>query len=329
MGISAVFLADRKRIGGKAAVAGAVLFMLIGCGPKDGPIVRVGPGTGKEIRTFQVEINAEVVAPFMGLRTQSSRGLRAAYLFENGNLKTRLDIPAEMLPDQRGRVILSDYAQKTARVYFADNRQLDPQFDAAGFGQLLMDDSLSLQAGFGDLHHPFRRMTSDQFEAVAQRAGFDLVDKKAQLLAVRRTYSRDSLTRKLTLTFDASVGAVTQVEDVIVSPSATLEATSQVQYTELPNTTDVVVPYQIDTSSTLSLQGDLRQPVMELPVADAELKPGEQLQLQPGEEVVAEFSAPVGQGQVDPNVQSSQQTIRYENIQVNTLEADYFTFGGK
>ncbi|MCV4697975.1 hypothetical protein OFB92_33195, partial [Escherichia coli] len=79
----------------------------------------------------------------------------------------------------------------------------------------------------------------------------------------------------------------------------------------------------------VTLQGDLRQPTMELPVADAELKPGEQLQLQPGEEVVAEFSAPVGQGSVDPNTQTLQQTIRYEDIQVNTLEADYFTFGGK
>jgi len=44
---------------------------------------------------------------------------------------------------------------------------------------------------------------------------------------------------------------------------------------------------------------------------------------------VAEFSAPVGQGSVDPNTQTSQQTIRYEDIRVNTLEADYFTFGGK
>lgn len=313
----------------KHVVGGALLLMLAGCGSKDSPIVRVGPGADKEIRTFQVQINAATAAPFMGLRTQSPQGLRAAYLFENGNLKTRLDIPAEMLPDQRARVILTDYAQKAARVYFADNRQLDPQFDAAGFGQLLMDDSLSLQTGFADLRRPFRRMTSDQFEAVAQRAGFDLVDKKPLLLTVRRTYSRDSLTRKLTLTFDASVGGVTQVEDVTVSPSATLEAISQIQYTEVPNTTDIVVPYQIDTTSTVSLQGNLRQPTMDLPVADAELKPGEQLQLQPGEEVVAEFSAPPGQGQVDPNVQTSQQTIRYENIQINTLEADYFTFGGK
>ncbi|WP_027891779.1 hypothetical protein [Calidithermus chliarophilus] len=310
-------------------VGGALLLLLAGCGSKDSPIVRVGPGADKEIRTFQVEINAATAAPFMGLRTQSPQGLRAAYLFENGNLKTRLDIPAEMLPDQRARVILTDYAQKAARVYFADNRQLDPQFDASGFGQLLMDDALGLQVGFGDLRHPFRRMSPDQFQAVAQRAGFDLVGKKAQLLTVRRVYSRDNVTRKLTLAFDAEVGAVTQVDDVIVSPSATLEAVSQVQYTELPNTTDIAVPYQIDTTSTVTLQGDLRQPTMELPVADAELKPGEQLQLQPGEEVVAEFSAPVGQGSVDPNTQTSQQTIRYEDIRVNTLEADYFTFGGK
>jgi hypothetical protein len=327
MGISGMSLSGRG--GNRLTLAGAVVLMLIGCGPKDGPIVRVGPGTDEGVKTFQVEINAEVAAPFMGLRTRSSRGLRAAYLFENGNLKTRLDIPAQMLPDQRSRVILTDYAQKTARVYFADNRQLDPQFDAAAFGQLLMDDSPGLQAGFGDLRQPFRLMTSDQFEAVAHRAGFDLVDKKAQLLTVRRTYSRDGLSRKLTLTFDAGVGAVTQVEDVTVSPSATLEAVSRVQYTEVPNTTDIAVPHQIDTSSTVTLQGDLRQPTMELPVADAELKPGEQLRLQPGEEVVAKFSAPVGQGSVDPNIQTSQQTIRYEDIQVNTLEPDYFTFGGK
>lgn len=310
-------------------VGGVLLVLLAGCGSKDSPIVRVGPGADKEIRTFQLEINAATAAPFMGLRTQSPRGLRAAYLFENGNLKTRLDIPAEMLPDQRARVVLADHAQKTARVYFADNRQLDPQFDASGFGQLLMDDALGLQAGFGDLRRPFRRMSPDQFQAVAQRAGFDLVGRKAQLLTVRRVYSRDNVTRKLTLAFDAGVGAVTQVDDVIVSPSATLEAISQVRYAELPNTTEVAVPYQIDTTSTVTLQGDLRQPTMELPVADAELEPGEQLQLQPGEEVVAEFSTPVGQGSVDPNTQTLQQTIRYEDIRVNTLEADHFTFGGK
>jgi hypothetical protein len=116
-----------------AGILWVLPLVLAACGQKaDGvPVVRAQPGANGGIQTLQVELKAKVNNETNGLKVNSPEGLRTAYLFENGNLRMRIDIPGAFFPDHRSRILLSDQNKRAARVLFADNKQSDAAIDSS------------------------------------------------------------------------------------------------------------------------------------------------------------------------------------------------------
>ena len=314
------------------AVLWVLVLVLAACGqPADGvPVVRAQPGTNGGVTTFQVEMSMEskmVSGQLAGGMAKTPPGMKVAYLFKPGNVQARLDLPASFFSDSKARILLTDQQAGTARMLLADTMQADTALPAEMLDQI--GQSLSGQnLGLMDYAHPFRRLRVDEFSGLAKRASFDVSDPKDGRLIAIRTNSVGGGKQTMQLFFDVTEGVVTSTKTVMISPRSSVTATSKLSYVPVQGIDHAAVPYKIETKMQASLEGSARQPAMKQPVAGQRLAPKQKLKLKPGEYIANQFTAPVGEGDVDVNNVESEQVIEYKDIKVNQLTPDYFSVGG-
>jgi hypothetical protein len=294
---------------------------LLGCNTKDRapvPVVRAQPG---DTQLSSLQFSMQVKSSFassqagMGLAADPPK-VRVGYWFDAGGTLARYDLPAQMFPDGQARILLTN--QQQTRLLLADTLRADKSLPD------VLIDQLGSQLAAGFLDRAFlKKQTMDGFVAQSRTAAFDLVSRTSQQAIVERQEPSQQGQRRIRLTFDAAVGAVTHSEVVSVSTANTMKAISEIKYVQVQGLEDTTVPYEIKTTLNSQLT-DNKLAAVELPTARQTLEPGTALQLGPGQTVVGEFTSPPGQGSLDPNKLTLEQTVTYQDIQVNAASQDFF-----
>lgn len=307
--------------------------LLASCGQStqtDTPVVRVTPGTGDTVTSFQVQLNSTtrvLKGPGQGHEASSPTGLRLAYLFDQGHLRVRADLPGTSFPDGEARVLLMDPSGRSAQVLLrgtlAPDRTIDPDL-VRTLGQNVAGQT----AGLFDLMdpaHPFRKLSTDQFLVLARKAAFDVTSTSGTQVILTRNLTQGSTQTRLKLTFDETVGAVTQTDSVTVTPDVQYSASSAIAYADVQGLTQTAVPYEITTRMTSTLIGDEAQAPIHLPVADEHLAGQAAPTLKEGEYVAQSFTAVPGEGVTDINTSELTSSTTFEDIAVNAVQPDFFT----
>ncbi len=312
-------------------VAVVLTCVLSACGDNSKPpVVRTQPNAEGGISTFQVEMRT-TYKDQDGFVMESPRGMTASYLFREGSTAMRLDIPGGMFPDNQSRIVVLDGASGgEARFLLQDSLLPDPALssaDASGLTGIAMG-MMDTVVGFND--KPFMKISPDQFVENLRFAAFDVTNQTDARVVATRTRATPLGQQTMTLHFDAEVGAVTSVDNVIVTPELTQTTNTDIKYTAVVGIEDSAIPYEITAKATMELNTDIEP--LELPVPDkvVEVPEGQSIvvEVPAGMEIVDEYIAPVGEGTVDMTKVEMEQTIRYEDIKVNEVTADYVLVGG-
>jgi hypothetical protein len=236
----------------------------------------------------------------------------------------RLDYPANMFGDGQARVLIYDEAKESARVLLKEGLLPDPVLSTEEFQGLDLAATFRMMTGFAD--KPFTKMSADQFVTKARLAAFDIAEQTPKGITLTQQRTSPFGESKMTVYFDAEVGAVTEVSDQATTSEYVQTTETNIKHTTVEGIDNSVIPYEVTTKATTEVNRDLAP--MELPVADTvvEVPAGEepQIEVPAGYEVVSDYISPPGQGSVDVSKVETEQTIRYEDIKVNEVAADYF-----
>jgi len=295
--------------------------------PQGEPVVRVHSSASGGVETLSYTMHVKLVDSVNG-QSAETPPLKVAFRFDGGNVIARVDMPTSYFPDGKARILLMDQTNRRSAVLLRHGLQPDPQLDSESLAEALFGNSYEL--GLFDPDRPFRRLSAADFSKRMRGLSFDVVQSNQHRLVATRAFTdAQGEERKFTLIFDDAVGAVVEAVEEGNLPGLSYKSESQVNYTSqtLDDGSELVVPYEINTSISGNLQGEEELPTVEMPTADTILADGEEIQLADDEYIAKEFSAMPGEGSVDPNVQIQNVQVRMEDIQVNQESEDYFLTG--
>jgi hypothetical protein len=305
-------------------------LLLVACNNSNPPtvVVRPNPNGTTQIETMQVKLRTSMSSRTSGFSQRSPEGLVASYKFEANGIKTRMDMPSSVFPDGRGRIGIFDTGSKSMSVFYSDSQLQDQTLNPKMLSGLA-DGLGTFQLSFRllDQKKPFARLSADQFLLVAKNAAFDISENTPKQLTFKQSVSQSDYLRNTRIVFDVELGAISLIEDTSINKEVTQTSVSEIQYTtptEMPNT---LIPYEVDTKVTIRLNNSV--PVQTRP--EARVLPEGQTTPQLGEgEFIANVVKQVpGGNQLDPNVMTVEQKTRFETVEVNGLNADFFTLGGQ
>lgn len=307
-----------------------ITLLITACGNKgSAPVVRAQPDAQGGISSFQVGLRTEFRNEAEGLSGRSPAGIKASYMFREEGTLMRLDIPGGMFPDQLARVVLFDEATGSTRSLLKKGLQPDPVVTDDMLEGFDMGANLRFSPISGD--QPFKKMSADEFLVAARAVSFDLAQQTPEQIKMTQTRLTPMGDATMTIYFDTSVGAVTEVSDVITNEDLVQISESEISYTEVEGIEESLVPYEIKTVATTELLEALEP--MELPIADEtiELEEGEEplINVPEGFEIVEDYELPPGEGTVDLNTTEVEHTILYEDIKINELSEDFFLLGAE
>ena len=173
-----------------------------------------------------------------------------------------------------------------------------------------------------DPKNPFRKMTAERFQAFARAAAFDVSKDSGKRFVARANLNAGKFPHSVAMYFDPEIGAVTQIEDTVITPEMTQTSVSEIKFATVTGDAQTVIPYEIRTDVTVA--GNQNLAPVELPENAVEIPNGQQPALKPGEYIAAEFTSAPGQGLVDVNTMKVNQVVQYEDIQAGLTHMDDF-----
>lgn len=294
------------------AVAAGVL--LAGCSQK--PVV-VDKTDSPQAVTVQYTVSTQSQSPQTG--SSSMTNYQVAQRVDGDAVLQRLDFPGEMFPDNRARIMLSNLQNLSVQVLYADTHQPDPSVSMQSLTPLAKEDD-EVEFPLDDKN--LKKISKEEFIALVKAKGFTLEQIAGKIQATKEKVS-GRVRHQRKLTFDPIGKVLSQHQELKITPTLRTESVTWIQYTQLPDPT-LAVPSEIKTEATSELQGAARVPLIQRPIANKVLQPGEKPQLNPGEYIALAFTAPPGQGLVDPNKITTTITTRYSDIQINQVGEQYF-----
>jgi len=314
------------------SIIGVALFllMLASCsreGKGTRPVVRVHLGESRGMETLSYTMRVSIADHVNGLFAESP-GIRVAFKFGDGNIISRLDIPGSYFIDGQPRILLTDRARRRSVVLFRNGLRLDTTLDPNDLSDILFGHSYEL--GFFDLERPFQRWSAQEFVKRMRAAAFDVVESNNRRIVVARVFfDPQGGEHKFALAFDEELGAVVEATEEASMPDFQYKAETKIDYIgkTLDDGSEVVIPYEIDTSISGRLKNNQALPTVELPRADEVLSENEEIQLGEGEYVAEEFMSMPGEGTIDPNYQAQKIKVRMDEIRINHESEDYFLLG--
>lgn len=288
------------------------------------PVVRVHSRRSGGVETLSYTMRVNITDQINGV-SANALDMRVAFRFKNGTVVSRVDMPGSYFPDGQARILLTDQSRRRTAVLLRHGLRPDPALDSDSLSQVLFGTSFNL--GLLDASKPFRRLTTSDFSTRMRSLAFDVTRSgEHRVIASRTIADAQGGARKFTLVFDDSAGAVVEATEEGNLQGINYKSESQVSYTSqtLDDGSELVIPYEVNTTVSGNLQGDEALPTVEMPTADAVLSEDEELQLAEDEYVANEFTAGPGEGSVDPNVQIQSTQVRMEDIQINQESDDYF-----
>lgn len=310
-------------------VVSFVFLLLTACGGKTAaPVVRAQPNAEGGISTFQVEMRSTYKSD-NGLVAESPK-MTTSYLFREGSMAMRLDMSGMMFPDSQARVLAYDSANGgSSRLFLADGLKPDLSVSSEDFNGFSEATGGMMDMMFGLSDKPFMKLSADAFVEHLRVAAFDVTEQTEKRVVATRNMDTVFGQQTMTLYFDTEVGAITEVDNTIVTPELTQITESIIKYTQVEGIENSVIPYEIIAESTIDLTEELEP--MELPVSDVviELEEGQEIPTEApeGTELVEESISPIGQGTVGVDTMTIEQTIRYDDIKVNEVPEEYITLG--
>ncbi len=305
----------------------AALLVATGCAGRNAaarPVVRVHSSRSGGVETLSYTMRVNITDQING-DTANVPDVRVAFRFKNGTVVSRVDIPGSYFPDGQARILLTDQSRRRSAVLLRHGLRPDPALDSDSLSRVLFATSFNL--GLLETSKPFERLTVSDFSSRMRGLAFDVAQSgENRVIATRTIADAQGGARKFTLMFDDSAGAVVEATEEGNLQGINYKSESQVSYTSktLDDGSELVIPYEVNTTVSGSLQGDEALPTVEMPTADTVLAEGEELQLAEDEYVANEFTAAPGEGSVDPNVQIQSTQVRMEDIQINQESDDYF-----
>jgi len=291
------------------------------------PVVRVHSFKSGGVETLSYTMKVNFSDHSNGL-TASTPNLKVAFRFKDGTVVSRIDIPESYFPDGKARILMVDQTHRRSAVLLRRGLRADASLDADALSQAMFGATLDL--GVMDARKPFRRISASDFAVRMRGLAFDVSQSAGNRVIATRTITLpQGGTREFTLVFDGSVGAVVEATEEGSLPEIQYVADSKVSYTShsLDDGSVLVIPYEVNIEVAGNLQGEAALPAVEMPSADAVLAEGEELQISDNEYVAEEFTAPPGEGRVDPNHQAQSIQVRMEDIEINQISDDYFLIG--
>jgi hypothetical protein len=284
------------------------------------PVLRSSLKPG-EYTTLSMDMNI-ATANSAGQASVTPKGLRIAYLFSKAGVRSRIDYPAEMFSDGEPRITIVDPTQGSASTYFT--RTLKPD-QALSNG--IDAGSMARMMAFFDPEKPFQKLSMDRFSTLARSVAFDQQEDGNSGSVFGRVENVGNMKHSQRLYFDATVGAVTRAEDKTSDAVKTTVTTSNISYVPHPSEPNTIVPSQIVGVSVI--ENTTPQANLVMPTASETMPQNGTYTLKPGEYRKQSFIAPLGEGSVDINKMTINQTINYTNLSSNGLRPEFFYIGSE
>lgn len=219
--------------------------------------------SGSSLRTYQADLAATTTLNVAGLPTQvgqSPAGLNVAYLFNNGQVKTRLDLPGASFSDGRARIAVYDTASSRARVVFADTLAQDGSMDTTQLTTLLQHP---VNFGNSVSTSTFQTQSSASFKSRMSAQGVTTTDTTTNqngttsaVVQARKTFNTpNGGTQSTTLSFNPQVGMVTTASSTVSSSEGTQNTTTSFTYDTVTNLPNVRIPTRVSTTGQLTASG--------------------------------------------------------------------------
>jgi hypothetical protein len=310
----------------KLTAALALAVVLAACQSPQPTVLKAPVGT-QSIETLVLSFRSET-ANNRATSAKTPPGLRTAFAFSKSGIQSRTDLPSTMFPDARARSILADSSLPGLRLLFKDSGAFDAKANA-----LLADNQQQQPFPLMDTTRPFAKLTLADFDRVAKRVGFDTVPQSGQIHAFVRTRQQASrvkvagalpeYTIRETITFDATIGAVANVETLVTTPDSTQLTKTNITYAAIDNLPDTSIPVEFTATSTY--KGQARN-APNLPVADINVPQNANAPaLEQGYYVAQRFTAPEGNKNTNYGEVTTTSTVRLENVEINAVSADFVT----
>ena len=308
----------------------ALGFFLAACGGGGGnnqpPVIDANPGSSGKVETLQFKVANTTSDSTLGAQQVAApEGITASYRLTGKVTHMRVDLAGDMFLDGIPRVVFTNGNSGRAKLFIKQGNKLKPISSEKDLQLPDFKGTFDFAFLFNDI--PFTESTPEEFVENAQEADFTVVSRGEKKIKVKRNFKEPSVNKELALTFDEEVGAVTEVEEQAESEEGTATAVAKVRYAKVNGINKGIVPYEVSTE--LKISGKEKIPPVKLPVAgktDHGAQPGSD-GVQPTARkrtVVREFSAPPGEGLTDFSTKTIISTVRYEDIEVNTLSSDDF-----
>ena len=228
------------------------------------PVVEV-QGSSTTLRTIQVAMKTTMRNPKLGMSATTPDGLKASYLYSTSDARTkrkpdkiRVDLPKSMFKDGKSRsaIYRTSTLLKSSAV---EGSQADAENELFVFftdNNQADTESTDALAGATIMFdtmvpvtplsdNPFAKISAEAFEAAAIEKGFQVTAATGPTTTATQTIQMDGATMEHKLTYEASTGAVTHVESVTRSAAGTQTTTSDIKYVDVPGIPGMTVPYEI------------------------------------------------------------------------------------
>lgn len=289
-----------------------LLLVLVACGSpatSDIPPTIEVQGASATLKTVQLNMKVTVKNTRLGISTSTPTGLRASYLYSGtGGVnrqpdKLRTDIPGAMYKDGRARTLV-----ERGDVYALGANKTGGSISSAGTGSdttVYFSDSMNVDtaltealasSGTGSMTSlnmnlsgdPFGTVSPTVFKDNALAEGYTVSNSAGTVTATRTAPQNGGAWRQI-LYYDADVGAVSRIEVTAEGESGSEKTTTDIKYVDASGIPGMAMPYQINSTTTT--------------------------QLPPESDIIFGRSM------------TSQQTITFSDIKINTLSSADFPGG--
>ena len=289
------------------------------------PVINAGPGSSGKVETLQFKVANVASDSALGTQqVEAPEGITASYRLTGKVTHVRIDMAGDMFLDGIPRVVFTNGNSGRAKLFIKQGDKLKPVSSQKDLQLPDFKGTFDFAFLFNDI--PFTESTPEAFIENAQEADFTVVSRNEKKIKVKRKFKEPSAEKELALTFDEEVGAVTEVEERAESEKGTARAVAKVWYAKVNGVEKGIVPYEVSTELKLSSKEKI--PPVKLPTVGKTnhgAQPnGDKLQSTARRTVVREFSAPPGEGLTDFSTKTITSTVRYEDIEVNTLSSENF-----
>lgn len=226
-------------------------------GSGEGTLSTQAISRGGSLQNFTADVNfsstmTSSMPNFKPMSFNSPAGLKASYQFNGDDMKTRVDIPAEMFEDGRARIVTYNTATDRAKVLFANTLQPDTSISSTELEELL-GPALKGPGGVAMNIKSFYTQPLSEFAAQNGLSAQSLTQQGG--LYASPTLSKslgDVGEATLKRYYDPNTKLVTKYDATLNGTHSIIRGTTQVSYTPVANIAGANIPTRVVTTQSVT-----------------------------------------------------------------------------